>query len=67
MADTELNTIPEIAQQLDLLIVRYFQTLADIFKYKELLENDMKDGFFYMAKVIVKLIMPYITACTAFF
>jgi len=54
MADTKLGTIPDIAQQLDLLIVRYFQTLADVFKYEELLENDMKDGFFYMAKVIAK-------------
>jgi len=47
------STIPDISHQLDLLVVKYFMTLADIFKCKQLLENDMKDGFFYMAKVIV--------------
>jgi len=51
MADTDTMTIPHVSQQLDLLIVRYFQTLADLFQCKQLLENDMKDGFFYMAKV----------------
>ena len=57
MADTEIDATLDISQQLDLLVVRYFQTLADVFKFKQLLENDMKDGFFYMAKVTgVKLI-----------
>jgi len=51
MAYTETSTIPNTSQQLDLLIVEYFQSLAEIFKLKQLLENDMKDGFFYMAKV----------------
>jgi len=55
MADTETSTgtILDISQQLDLLIVEYFQSLAEIFKYKQLLENDIKEGFFYMAKVTV--------------
>ena len=57
MADAEIDTTLDTSQQLDLLVVRYFQTLADVFKYKQLLENNMKDGFFYMAKVIgVKLV-----------
>lgn len=50
MADTETSTIPDTSQQLDLLVVEYFQSLAEMFKFKQLLENDMKDGFFYMAK-----------------
>jgi len=50
MADT-VSIISDISQQLDVLIVRYFQTLADVFKCKQQLEDDMKDGFFYMAKV----------------
>lgn len=53
MADAESSTILDISQQLDLLIVQYFQTLADVFKYKQLLENDVKDGFINMAKVTV--------------
>jgi len=53
MTDTEASTVVDICQQLDLLVVRYFQTLADLFKCKQLLESDMKDGFFYMAKVTI--------------
>ena len=59
MADAESSTILDISQQLDLLIVQYFQTLADVFKYKQLLENDMKDGFINMAKVTVPLFLYY--------
>ena len=52
MSDAETNAILDMSQRLDLLIVEYFQSLAEIFKYKQLLENDIKDGFFYLAKVI---------------
>lgn len=51
MANTESSTDVDTSQHLDLLIVEYFQSLAEIFQYKQLLENDVKDGFFYMAKV----------------
>jgi len=51
IADTESSTDVDTSQHLDLLIVEYFQSLAEIFQYKQLLENDVKDGFFYMAKV----------------
>jgi len=51
MANTESSTDVDTSQQLDMLIVEYFQYLAEIFQYKQLLENDVKDGFFYMAKV----------------
>jgi len=54
MAEVETSTVPDVSEQLDLLIVKYFQTLSDIFKCKQLLENDMKDGFFYMAKVTIE-------------
>lgn len=51
MADTDTVDITlDVSEQLDVLIIRYFQTLADVFKYKRQLENDMKDGFLYMAK-----------------
>jgi len=51
MADTQTGAVLDTSQQLDLLIVEYFQSLSEIFKYKQLLENDIKDGFFHMAKV----------------
>jgi len=56
MADMETKNVVDISEQLDLLVEEYFQTLTDIFKSKQLLENDMKDGFFHMAKVTVLLV-----------
>ena len=57
MADVETTDILDISRQLDLLIVEYFQTLSDIFKCRQLLDNDVKDGFFYMAKVTINILL----------
>jgi len=57
MADVETAAILDISRQLDLLIVEYFQTLSDIFKCRQLLDNDVKDGFFYMAKVTINILL----------
>jgi len=68
MADTESSTVLDVSQQLDLLIVEYFHSLAEIFKYKQLLENDIKDGFVYMAKVTAKIFIRLFlkSHCNAF-
>jgi len=52
MEDTKDTSFLDVCQQLDNLVVKYFQTLADVFMYRQMLDNYMKDGFFHMAKVI---------------
>jgi len=59
MADVEITGVVDMSEQLDLLVIEYFQTLAEIFTCRQQLENDMRDGFFYMAKVTGHFVITF--------
>ena len=41
----------EISLQLDAIAVEYFDVLSQIYSCNQILENSLKDGYIYMAKV----------------
>jgi len=45
------TSVYKVCVDLDMLIVRYFETFTELFDLKQQLECTMKNGFLYMAKV----------------
>lgn len=49
--DSDVVSVEMISQQLDEIVVKYFETFSALCTRKQELQAAMRDGYLYMAKV----------------